>query len=78
MEVFHAMTGLTVAAFDDLVTDVLPAGVKAKQQRLTLPDKEAREKTQRHQVTAWGAQAEVAQQRLEKGTRVQIVGRIDQ
>jgi len=47
-------------------------------QRLTLPDKEARAKTQRHQVTAWGAQAEVAQQRLEKGTRVQIVGRIDQ
>ena len=23
--VFHAMTGLTVAAFDDLVTDLLPA-----------------------------------------------------
>jgi single-strand DNA-binding protein len=39
---------------------------------------EAREKTQRHQITAWGAQAEIAQRRLEKGTRVQIVGRIDQ
>ena len=33
--VFHAMTGLTVAAFDDLVTDLLPACVQAKQQRLT-------------------------------------------
>jgi len=39
---------------------------------------EAREKTQRHQITAWSAQAEVAQQRLAKGTRVQVVGRIDQ
>jgi hypothetical protein len=34
-EVFHAMTGLTVAAFDDLVADLLPACVTAKQQRLT-------------------------------------------
>src|SRR5215208_663046 len=39
---------------------------------------EQREKTQRHQITAWGAQAEFAQQRLEKGTRVEIIGRIDQ
>ena len=39
---------------------------------------EQREKTQRHQITAWGAQAEFAQQRLEKGTRVEITGRIDQ
>jgi single-strand DNA-binding protein len=39
---------------------------------------EQREKTQRHQITAWGAQAEFAQQRLRKGTRVQVVGRIDQ
>lgn len=39
---------------------------------------EAREKTQRHQITAWSAQAEIAQRRLEKGTRVQIMGRIDQ
>lgn len=39
---------------------------------------EQREKTQRHQITAWGAQAEFAQQRLDKGTRVEIIGRIDQ
>ena len=39
---------------------------------------EQREKTQRHQITAWGAQAEFAQQRLEKGTRVELTGRIDQ
>src|SRR6185369_16380884 len=39
---------------------------------------EQHEKTQRHQITAWGAQAEFAQQRLEKGTRVEITGRIDQ
>ena len=41
-------------------------------------DGAAHEKTQRHQITAWSAQAEFAQQRLTKGTRVQIVGRIDQ
>jgi single-strand DNA-binding protein len=39
---------------------------------------EQREKTQRHQITAWGAQADFAQQRLSKGTRVEITGRIDQ
>ena len=39
---------------------------------------EQREKTLRHQITAWGAQAEFAQQRLDKGTRVEITGRIDQ
>jgi single-strand DNA-binding protein len=39
---------------------------------------EQREKTQRHQITAWGAQAEFAQQHLSKGTRVEITGRIDQ
>ena len=39
---------------------------------------EQHQKTQRHQITAWGAQAEFAQQRLRKGTRVQVVGRIDQ
>jgi single-strand DNA-binding protein len=39
---------------------------------------EQREKTQRHQITAWGAQADFAQQRLEKGTRVELTGRIDQ
>jgi single-strand DNA-binding protein len=37
-----------------------------------------REKTQRHQITAWGAQADIAQRRLSKGTRVQVLGRIDQ
>src|SRR5215216_1398616 len=39
---------------------------------------EQHHKTQRHQITAWGAQAEFAQQRLRKGTRVQVVGRIDE
>jgi single-strand DNA-binding protein len=39
---------------------------------------EQHEKTQRHQITAWSAQAEFAQQRLIKGTRVQVIGRIDQ
>ena len=39
---------------------------------------EQHQKTQRHQITAWGAQAEFAQQRLRKGTRVQVVGRIDE
>jgi single stranded DNA-binding protein len=39
---------------------------------------EGHQKTQRHQLTAWGAQAEFAQQRLRKGTRVQVVGRIDE
>jgi single-strand DNA-binding protein len=47
-------------------------------ERWTDASGEAREKTQRHQITAWGAQAEIAQRRLEKGTRVQLVGRIDQ
>ncbi len=41
-------------------------------------DGAAHKKTQRHQITAWAAQAEFAQQRLIKGTRVQVVGRIDQ
>jgi single-strand DNA-binding protein len=36
---------------------------------------EQRGKTQRHQITAWGAQAECAQQRLEKGTCVELIGR---
>src|SRR3954468_9168283 len=36
------------------------------------------EKPQRPQIAAWGAQAEFAQQRMEKGTRVEITGRIDQ
>lgn len=37
--VFHAMTGLTVALFDDLVTDLLPACVQVQQQRLTRQDR---------------------------------------
>ncbi len=47
-------------------------------ERWTGGDGAAHEKTQRHQITAWSAQAEFAQQRLCKGTRVQVVGRIDQ
>jgi single-strand DNA-binding protein len=47
-------------------------------ERWTGGDGAAHEKTQRHQITAWAAQAEFAQQRLVKGTRVQIIGRIDQ
>jgi single-strand DNA-binding protein len=47
-------------------------------ERWTDSNGEQHQKTQRHQITAWGAQAEFAQQRLRKGTRVQIVGRIDQ
>jgi len=47
-------------------------------ERWTDSNGEQREKTQRHQITAWGAQAEFAQQRLGKGTRAEIVGRIDQ
>jgi single stranded DNA-binding protein len=39
---------------------------------------EAREKNQRHLITAWGPLASFAQQRLSKGTRVEITGRIDQ
>ena len=39
---------------------------------------ETREKSQRHQITAWGPLASFAQQRLSKGTRVEITGRIDQ
>lgn len=39
---------------------------------------EQREKSQRHQITAWGPLASFAQQRLSKGTRVEITGRIDQ
>ena len=47
-------------------------------ERWTGGDGAAHEKTQRHQLTAWSAQAEFAQQRRLEGTRVQIVGRIDQ
>jgi hypothetical protein len=44
--VFQAMTGLTVAAFDDLLTDLLPVCVRATQQRLTRPNR-------RHAELCW-------------------------
>src|SRR3954447_1799449 len=46
--------------------------------RQELPGREQREKTQRHQITAWGALAEFAERRLGKGTGVEITARIDQ
>jgi len=66
-EVRFTPNGKTVATFS----------VYTKE-RWTDSNGEQREKTQRHQITAWGAQAEFAQQRLEKGTRVELIGRIDQ
>src|SRR2546423_10926336 len=51
--VFHAMTGLTVAAFDDLVTDLLPACVSAKQQRLTRPNRRRAIGGGRHDHLCW-------------------------
>src|SRR5258705_582689 len=47
------MTGLTVAAFDDLVTDLLPACVKAKQQRLTRPNRRRAIGGGRHDDLCW-------------------------
>jgi len=52
-EVFHAMTGLTLAAFDDLVTDLLPACVRAKQQRLTRPNRRRASGGGRHEHLCW-------------------------
>ena len=66
-ELRYTPNGKTVATFS-LYT----------RERWTSSDGAAHEKTQRHQITAWAAQAEFAQQRLVKGTRVQIIGRIDQ
>jgi single-strand DNA-binding protein len=66
-DVRYTPNGKTVATFS-LYT----------KERWTDSGGEQREKTQRHQITAWGAQAEFAQQRLRKGTRLQVVGRIDQ
>lgn len=66
-EVRFTPNGKTVATFS-LYT----------KERWTDSSGEQREKTQRHQITAWGALAEFAQQRLEKGTRVELTGRIDQ
>jgi hypothetical protein len=51
--VFHAMTGLTVALFDDLVTDLLPACVHAKQQRLTRQDRRRAIGGGRHDDLCW-------------------------
>lgn len=51
--VFHTMTGLTVAAFDDLVTDLLPACVSAKQQRLTRPNRQRAIGGGRHNDLCW-------------------------
>ena len=52
-EVFHALTGLTIAAFDELVTHVLPAGVTAKQQRLTRPTRRRAIGGGRHDHLFW-------------------------
>ena len=51
--VFQAMTGLTVAAFDDLVTDLLPACVSAKQQRLKRPTRRRAIGGGRHDHLCW-------------------------
>jgi DDE superfamily endonuclease/Helix-turn-helix of DDE superfamily endonuclease len=51
--VFHAMTGLTVAAFDDLVTDLLPACAQAQQQRLTRPNRRRAIGGGRHADLCW-------------------------
>jgi single-stranded DNA-binding protein len=40
-------------------------------------NRKQRKKTQRHQIITGGAHAEFAQQRLSKGTRVEITGRIN-
>jgi hypothetical protein len=51
--VFQAMTGLTVAVFDDLVTDLLPACLSAKQQRLKRPDRRRAIGGGRHDDLCW-------------------------
>jgi hypothetical protein len=51
--VFHAMTGLAVAAFDDLLADLLPACVTAKQQRLTRPNRRRAIGGGRHDDLCW-------------------------
>jgi hypothetical protein len=51
--VFHAMTGLTVAAFDDLIADLLPACVTANQQRLTRPNRRRAIGGGRHADLCW-------------------------
>src|SRR5437867_2089332 len=51
--VFQAMTGLTLAAFDDLVTDLLPACLTAKQQRLRRPSRRRALGGGRHEQLCW-------------------------
>src|SRR5256885_13668058 len=51
--VFQAMTGLTVAAFDALVADLLPACLSAKQQRLTRPTRRRAIGGGRHEQLCW-------------------------
>src|SRR5256714_6053690 len=51
--VFQAMTGLAVAAFDDLVTDLLPACVSAKRQRLPRPNRRRAIGGGRHSDLCW-------------------------
>jgi hypothetical protein len=51
--VFQAMTGLTVAAFDDLLTDLLPACVRATPPRLTRPNRRRAIGGGRHAALCW-------------------------
>jgi hypothetical protein len=51
--VFHAMTGLTVAQFDDLIADLLPACVTATQRRLTRPGRRRAIGGGRHADWCW-------------------------
>ena len=51
--VFRAMTGLTVAAFDTLLADLLLACVTAKQQRLTRPNRRRAIGGGRHDDLCW-------------------------
>jgi hypothetical protein len=51
--VFQAMTGLSVAAFDDLVVDRLPTCVNAKPQRLTRPNRRRAIGGGRHHDLCW-------------------------
>ncbi len=51
--VFRAMTGLTVAAFDDLLADLLPACVTATRRRLTRPDRRRAIGGGRHADLCW-------------------------
>jgi hypothetical protein len=51
--VFRAMTGLTVAEFDDLIADLLPACVTATQRRLTRPTRRRAIGGGRHADLCW-------------------------